>query len=449
MRSSKPVENISDRAKRYRANKIHKLRKRCEECGSRENLGVGHRDGDESNNRPSNLFTQCKSCNGRQAVRDKKAGRGVRTRQYNPGAINLAQYVQAAMDHVRGSHDAAGKVLHETPKAVRRQFAREIWFRRGYRGNPPADIMPEFWAGKLKDSSGRSVKTVAQARAILLSELRALGEIPARKNPRGRAAGELEVLDKDPHTEVDYEPHSKHLPEACANCRNFINANPPRCLTVKSPISPKAWCERYESAGKNPRRNLEQSEADKLYKKFHGRGPDKIYQMQVAGIDPYGGHPELTSLGPLIRLIVGEGVKLGGQYGDEVQEAEWVREISFVPSVARWHEWLEQNEPTIAEVKAKLREWKVPDLAAVPNTRQLYILGRQQFSDSEIAALKSDPSKDILDLGDCALIEYFAQKRFDHFDPVNYFHHFGETTGTRPRVILDRVHGVLSLAGGE
>ena len=36
-------------------------------------------------------------------------GRGVRTRQYNPGAINLAQYVQAAMDHVRGSHDAAGK----------------------------------------------------------------------------------------------------------------------------------------------------------------------------------------------------------------------------------------------------------------------------------------------------------------------------------------------------
>src|SRR5271165_2668414 len=80
----KPVRSITDRAKRYRANKVHKLRSRCEECGSRDNLGVGHRDGDEANNRPSNLFTQCKSCNGRQAVRDKKAGRGVRTRQYNP-----------------------------------------------------------------------------------------------------------------------------------------------------------------------------------------------------------------------------------------------------------------------------------------------------------------------------------------------------------------------------
>src|SRR5271165_6846720 len=80
----KPVRSITDRAKRYRANKVHKLRSRCEECGSRDNLGVGHRDGDEANNRPSNLFTQCKSCNGVQAVADKKAGRGVRTRQYNP-----------------------------------------------------------------------------------------------------------------------------------------------------------------------------------------------------------------------------------------------------------------------------------------------------------------------------------------------------------------------------
>src|SRR5271165_2003625 len=184
----KPVRSITDRAKRYRANKVHKLRSRCEECGSRDNLGVGHRDGDEANNRPSNLFTQCKSCNGRQAVRDKKAGRGVRTRQYNPkkiaghegwkelmasklagrydalrksgmsrdaamaetlrstrrdglfttaapgavalfkkiaknpGATNLAQYVQAAVDHTRKAHDEGGRIIHETPKAKRREF---------------------------------------------------------------------------------------------------------------------------------------------------------------------------------------------------------------------------------------------------------------------------------------------------------------------------------------
>jgi hypothetical protein len=201
----------------------------------------------------------------------------------------------------------------------------------------------------------------------------------------------------------------------------------------------------------NPRgsRRNPLSLADALYKKFHGRGPDKIYEMQIAGIDPYGGHPELTSLGPLIRFIVGEGVELGGEYGDEVKQAEWVREISFVPSVDRWHEWLERTDPPVSEAKAKLRDWKAPDLAAVPNTKQLYILGGNQNLESLLPALGADPEKDLLDLGDVYLIEYFTQKRFDHFEPINYFHHFGEISGVTPRLIFDRVHKVLSLAGGE
>jgi hypothetical protein len=35
----------------------------------------------------------------------------------NPGADSLAQYTMAVTDHKRGSHDAAGKIIHETPKA--------------------------------------------------------------------------------------------------------------------------------------------------------------------------------------------------------------------------------------------------------------------------------------------------------------------------------------------
>ena len=204
-----------------------------------------------------------------------------------------------------------------------------------------------------------------------------------------------------------------------------------------------AGVDRYaeNSRGRNP------SEADTLYKKFHGRGPDKIYEMQIKGIDPYGGHPELTSLGPLIRFIVGEGVELGGEFGDEVKEAEWVREISFVPSVARWHEWLERTDPPVAEAKARLRAWKVPDLAAVPNAKQLYILGGSYAVDA--AALGSDPEKDWSDLGNVYLIEYFTQKRFDRFEPINYFHHFGEKSGVQPRLLHDRVHNLLFLAGGE
>jgi hypothetical protein len=389
----KPVSQITDRAKRLRANKVHKLKKRCEECNSKRNLGVGHRDGDESNNRPSNLFTQCKSCNGKQTARDIKAGRGVRTRQYNPdkiaghegwkqlmasklaakydglrksgmsrdaamtetlrsttagpgsvalfkklaknpGATNLAQYVQAAVEHTRGSHDAGGKVIHETPKSKRREFAREIAFRKGHRN-------------------------------------------PARRNP--------------------------------------------------------------------------ESEADKLYRKFHGRGPDRIYEMQVRGVDPYGGHAELTSLGPLIRFIVGEGVELGGQFGDEVKEADWVREISFVPSVSRWHDWLERSNPPLPEIKQRLREYACPDLAAVPNTKQLYILGQQTGENARaLLEISSDSQKDVHDLGNVYLVEYFAQKRFDQFEPIGYFHHFSELSHDAwPRLIFDSVHGILSLAGGR
>jgi len=67
-----------------------------------------------------------------------RTGKGRRTNQYNPGARTLAEYVQAATQHQRGSHDAAGLILHETPKAKRRAFAAEIWNRRRQRGTDRA-----------------------------------------------------------------------------------------------------------------------------------------------------------------------------------------------------------------------------------------------------------------------------------------------------------------------
>jgi hypothetical protein len=59
-----------------------------------------------------------------------KAGQGRRTRQFNPGAETLAQYVSAAVEHKRGTYDAGGLVIHETPKEKRQAFAKEIWRRR-------------------------------------------------------------------------------------------------------------------------------------------------------------------------------------------------------------------------------------------------------------------------------------------------------------------------------
>jgi hypothetical protein len=61
-------------------------------------------------------------------------GEGVRTRQFNPGARNLREYTEAAIEHVRGEHDAGGRIIHETPKEKRQEFATEIWRRRRARG---------------------------------------------------------------------------------------------------------------------------------------------------------------------------------------------------------------------------------------------------------------------------------------------------------------------------
>ena len=340
----KPVSAITDRQKRHRANHpdCKPKGKRCVKCGSTRNLVVGHADGDESNGAPSNLQTECKSCNTRDGKAMAKAGKGVRTRQYNPkkkkrrnpGAQTLGAYVDAAVNHTRGSHDAGGKVIHETPKAKRREFAREIAFRKGY------------------------------------------GRNPKKRNP---------------------------------------------------------------------------SAADELYRKFHGRGPDKITTMLVDGIDPYGGHPELTSLGPLVRLVVGEDVELSDE--GEVEAADWVNEILFVPSMREYRSITERLDAKSPEDVRKFKGWLksvgAPDVAAVPNTRQIYFVGGNQNLDEQLVRLGADPEKDLCDLGFCYLIEYFAQKRFDRFEPTTYFHQFGEKSGVRPRLIYLRVPKLLLLGGGE
>jgi hypothetical protein len=397
----KPVSQISDRAKRYRAHspgcRPDGL-KACYKCGSRRNVVIGHIDGDESNGRKSNLRWECKRHNTIHGKAMAKQGRGVRTRQYNPGAKTLGAYVDAAVNHTRGAHDAGGRVIHETPKAKRREFAREIAFRK--RHNP--DELPED--------------------------------------------------EKATHSAVRYVNPSQIPGQHCSNCVHYIKGEDgegPRCEGVKSPIQARAWCKNFVRIGKNPG---EQTEADKLYRKFHGRGPDAIYETMRKGIDPYGEHPELTSLGPLIRLVVGEDVELSDQ--GEVEDSEWDNELNFVPMAEyrRRCERLDTKNPDqVREFRRWLRETGVPDVAGVPpNGQQLYFPGGQkQLSDADLERLGSNPAQDVCDLGYCFLIEYFAQKRFDRFEPTTYFHQFGEKTGVRPRLIYFKVPKMLFLAGGE
>ncbi len=83
----KSVHEISDRAKRYRANRPEvrpELPKICATCGSDRNVGVGHIDGDENNGKRSNLEWTCKRCNALLAVWMKRRGLGERVNQSNP-----------------------------------------------------------------------------------------------------------------------------------------------------------------------------------------------------------------------------------------------------------------------------------------------------------------------------------------------------------------------------
>jgi hypothetical protein len=81
----KPATQITDRAKRYRANsETSDWPRVCMFCGSTDDLQVDHLDGYEENGEPENLLMLCRSCNQLKSAVYKKAGIGRRTVQFNP-----------------------------------------------------------------------------------------------------------------------------------------------------------------------------------------------------------------------------------------------------------------------------------------------------------------------------------------------------------------------------
>ena len=150
------------------------------------------------------------------------------------------------------------------------------------------------------------------------------------------------------------------------------------------------------------------ADATDLYTQFHGRGPRRVTDTKLP-IGDYDGHEELGQLGKMVSIII------GGR--------GWRKKI----------EW-------------GARE--APDLASEPDGKQLYIVGGSQNLDSGLAALPVKTDRHMIDLGFAYQVEYFSQKRFDGFQPVTYYHAFGEDTGERPRVVYDRRKKRIHLVGG-
>ena len=145
--------NLTDRAKRYRAQNAVRGEKRCVLCGTRGRLDVMHLDGNESNGDPRNLAYGCRSCNGKLAAAFKRIGAGVPTNQYNPasGSVpSFQQYAWAVTQHSRGAHDEGGAIIHATPKSKRIEYAWRIAEIKGSRAS-------ERWNGGCMSTQRRNV----------------------------------------------------------------------------------------------------------------------------------------------------------------------------------------------------------------------------------------------------------------------------------------------------
>lgn len=132
-------QNITDRAKRYRAQKQVSGPRRCVFCGSTKDLGVMHLDGNESHGEAKNLAWGCRSCNQKLSAAFKRIGAGRRTKQYNPssGVPTFAQYAWAVSNHDKETHahDEGGAIIHATPKHKRIEYARRIADLKSKRGS--------------------------------------------------------------------------------------------------------------------------------------------------------------------------------------------------------------------------------------------------------------------------------------------------------------------------
>jgi hypothetical protein len=128
----KPVQQITDRAKRYRANRNRPAgKKRCNFCASRKNIDVDHISGDESDGEPSNLMYLCRSCNTRKAITQARNRIGTRTRQFNPFITipSFQQFKDAAQVLIGvkpGDAAKATATVQAAPPEKREQFADKI-----------------------------------------------------------------------------------------------------------------------------------------------------------------------------------------------------------------------------------------------------------------------------------------------------------------------------------
>lgn len=136
-------QNVTDRAKRYRAQKNKPNGpKRCNFCVSRKNVDVDHIEGDEDDDSPENLMYLCRPCNTRKGIVQARNRIGRRTEQYNPESVkeraarSLKDWKAASeivLGFTPGSVQLATHMLRNTPPDRRKKFADQMDARNPYK----------------------------------------------------------------------------------------------------------------------------------------------------------------------------------------------------------------------------------------------------------------------------------------------------------------------------
>lgn len=147
----KIVQNPTDRALRYRANRNAPELTPCLWCGAKHSPGgrpleVAHINGLEEDNEPLNLGWTCRPCNVKTGLILAAAGMGRKTVQFNPGgAVEPPQWMHAVMitrgdiPASRRELEQAVQLIRNTPLKRRRVLAEGLTSRRSVmrsRSNP-------------------------------------------------------------------------------------------------------------------------------------------------------------------------------------------------------------------------------------------------------------------------------------------------------------------------
>ncbi len=172
--------------------------------------------------------------------------------------------------------------------------------------------------------------------------------------------------------------------------------------------------------GRRGKRNPDLSAEEEMYKIFHGRAPQHTIE-----------HDELIE----IRSKFAEMGKL--------------LELRFdFDGVTPQHpEPRGAQEPVLSEAEIPVLDFGGAQAVCTADGTNIYFLGGNQHIDLSHLGIESD--KDYIELGPCTFIKYFTRKGFHNFDPVEYWHRFGEEDGIRPVLAYDSLNRKLFLIGGN